>query len=219
MHDDTSEWAVLPELKVSDAAAVEVLWHAAKRRHLRPFLGRSAGLADAAALLGIKKTAMSYWINRLLDVGLIRPRGIAQRGRHRLPQYRCIADRLRVALADAPLQSYEGVFDDTAARWQPQARDALARALARQGPSLELTIEAAGPGGLTTTLLPGAEPPSGTDDFVYYWGRLWLTAAERDRLREELDALWERYTALSDQARKPCATLLHLLGVPEPSRR
>lgn len=210
-------WTPLADLQVTDPAAVAVLWHPAKRVHLRPFLGRTAGLAEAAALLGIRKTAMSYWLRRLLALGLIRATAVERRGRQCVTVYRCIADRLRVGLADAPLSSHEGVFDDAAQRWHPLTRRALARALARQAPWLSLTIEVREPGGLATELVPqGAGAPA--DDFLFYWGRLWLTPAERDALRGELDALWTRYAALSDRGGKSAATLVHLVTVPDAPR-
>jgi hypothetical protein len=217
-RDALPDWPVLAELKVTEPAAIEVLWHPAKRLHLRPFIGRSAGLAESAAMLGIKKTAMSYWVRRLLEVGLIRLTGIDRSTRHKVPRYRCIADRLRVGLTDAPLASHEALFDDVAAHWHPLTRQALARAAARQAPFLDLLIEASGPGGLSTQVLPrGAGAPP--DDFIYCWGRLWLGGAERDALREELDALWNRYAALSDQAAKPHPVLVHLVSVPDTASR
>jgi hypothetical protein len=213
-RDDT-DWPA--ELKVTAPAAVEVLWHPAKRRHLAPFLGQSAGLADAARSLGVKKTAMSYWVRRLLDVGLIRLSDIEQRTRHKVPRYRCIADRLRISLADAPLSSHEAVFDDTDARWHPLARRALARSVARQAPWLDMVVEANGAKGLGVQLLPhGTGAPR--DDFLYYWGRLWLTAAECDALRDSLDSLWSQYCALSDKENKPQTMLFHLVAVPDSSR-
>jgi hypothetical protein len=212
--DVNPTWSPEADLHVRSAEAVDILWHPARRMHLRPFLGRAAALGEAARLLGIKKPAMSYWVTRLLAAGLIRPCGHARVGRQRVPTYRCVADRLRVSLKDAPLSSYEGLFEDTSALWQPQLLHALARSVTRQAPSLMLTIHADGPGGLATTVLPMAgETPY--DDFLYCWGRMWLTAAERDALRAELDALWERYVALSDASLKNCPTLLHLVSVPD----
>jgi hypothetical protein len=217
-RDAGADWTPAEELQVSDPAAVALLWHPAKRVHLRPFIGRSAGLADAARSLGVKKTAMSYWIRRLLDTGLIRPcAGAPGRGRQ-VPQYRCIAECLRISLADAPLASHEAMFDDVDARWHPQTRQALGRAIARQAPWLDLVIESSGPAGLATQLVPHG-PGAPADDFLYYRGRLWLEAGERDRLREELDALWSRYAALSDRAAKPHAVLVHMVAVPEGSKR
>jgi DNA-binding MarR family transcriptional regulator len=217
MSEDTpaeSPWSPAAELRVTDADAVAILWHPARRLHLRPFLGRAAALGEAAQQLGLKKPAMSYWVTRLLAAGLIRPSGQTRVGRQRVPTYRCVADRLRVSLKDAPLASYESMFEDISVRWQPATVHALARAVARQAPALDLTIYVDGPGGLATTLLPrtGAVP---RDDFVYYWGRLWLMPAERDALRAELDALWDRWSARSNADDKPCATLVHLVHVGE----
>ncbi len=204
----------MAELRVSDPAIAEVLWHPAKRVHLRPFLGASAGLAEAAAALGVKKTAMSYWIGKLLALGLIRGCGHDPRSRRKLPIYRCIADRLLLSLGDAPMSSLEGVFDDIDARWHPRARAALARSLARQAPWMDLMIEITPRGGMATNLVPNGDAKH-ADDFVYNWGRLWLTGAERDMLRNELNVLWDKYSQLTDAANKPHPVLMHLVAVPD----
>jgi DNA-binding transcriptional ArsR family regulator len=215
--EDDAHWPVQAEMRVSDPAAVRLLWYPAKRVHLKPFIGNSVGLAEAANALGIKKTAMSYWIGRLLAVGLIRMRGVRKEPRHRVPLYRCVADRLHVSLTDAPLSSHEGLFDDVDARWHPLTRQALARSVARQAPYLDLTIETSSTTGMQIELRAHSvdAPP---DDFIYYRARLWLTAPDRDRLREDMDALWNRYAALSDQSRKAGAVLVHMVTVPEPTR-
>jgi DNA-binding transcriptional ArsR family regulator len=215
--EEDAHWPVQAEMRVSDPAAVQLLWYPAKRVHLKPFMGRSVGLAEAANVLGIKKTAMSYWISRLLAVGLIRMRGVRKEPRHRVPLYRCVADRLHVSLTDAPLSSHEGVFDDMDARWHPLTRQALARSLARQAPWLDLKIETLCTSGMQIELAArcaGAPP----DDYIYYRARLWLTATERNQLRDDIDALWNRYAALSDQTSKSGAVLVHLVSVPEPAR-
>lgn len=209
------DWPVLPELRVTDPQAAELLWVPTKRRHLKPFLGRSSGLADAAEQLGVRKTAMSYWIKRLLALGLIRERGQALRGGRRVAQYRCVADRLLLSLQHAPHESYEAVFEDSSALWRKQALHALGRSIARQAPWLDMSVQAyaaAGGIGIEVTARGPDAPP---DDYLHYWGRLWLTADEADALRRELDALWDRYGALADRKAKPVPMLLHLMVVPD----
>lgn len=210
-------WSPAPDLVVTDPAAIEVLWYPTKRVHLKPFLGKACDLAGATAELGIKKTAMSYWIDRLLEVGLIRQTHVEKRMRHRVPFYRCVADCLRVELKDAPMASYEGVFDDFQQRWGPSAKRALAESLARQAPQLELSFAARPPAGPLSTIMPktGEVPP---DDFLYYWARFWLTKEESLQLRQELDALWDKYAALSDATRKTEQVLVHMVHVQEASR-
>lgn len=214
---EPADWPVAPELRVTDPAAAGVLWHPDKRLYLRPFLGRSCGLAEAAALLAVRKTAMSYWIKRLLALGLIRARGQARCGRQMVPVYRCVADRLRLRLADAPHASYEAVVDEASARWRRLTRAALGRAVARQAPWLDMCLQVDGAAGMGIVLAPSG-PGAPADDMVHYWGRLWLSPQECDALREELDALWDRYAALSDARGKPRPMLLHLVSVPEPPR-
>ncbi len=215
---DPPPWQVEPKLQITRPDAVQVLWNPAKRVHLKPFLGQDAGLAEAAAQLGVGKPAMSYWLGRLQAVGLLRPWGTRRAGRQQVSTYRCVADKLLVSLRDAPLSSHAAVFDDAAQRWAPQTRVALGQALARQAPWMMLQVAHGGAAGMACDLVPSG-PGAPADDFLWYWGRLWLSADERDALRAELDALWERYVALSDKAAKPCPTLLHIVHVPERVRR
>lgn len=206
-------WEPADDLLVTHPDAVAILWHPDKRVHLKPFMQADNDMAGASRELGIKKGAMGYWINRLLEAGLLRPTQVEKRGRHRVARYRCVARRLRVGLADAPVQTYEGLFGDFSKLWMGQVHRSLARALERQAPTLELSIKATPTAGLSTNILPreGVEPPP--DDFIYYWARLWLTEAEREALAADLNALYDRYGALSDPANKPHATLLHMIHV------
>lgn len=210
-----ARWSPAPELVVTDPAAVDILWHPNKRIHLKPFLGRSCDLAGASEELGVKKTAMSYWINRLVDAGLIRIERMEKRGRHTLSFYRCIADRLRVALEHAPLESYDEVVAEFGRRWNGEAREAIARSIARQAPWLELCFRPHGSAGPFASILPreGCEPPP--DDFIYYWARLWLTEEEQQSLHRELNALYDKYAALSDKSCKTVPALLHLVHARE----
>jgi hypothetical protein len=207
-------WTPSPELVVTDALAVNILWRPDKRRHLVPFVGREASLAQAAAETGTRKTAMSYWIDQLLDAGLIRLTRVAHVGRHRVPHYRCVADRLRVGLADAPFESYESICTEFSTRWRRLSEQALAHAVARQAPAMELVISRDPVAGLRTLLEPRPGAPV-KDDYVFFWARLWLAPADRDELQRDLNALWEKYEARTDRQRHDSAVLMHLQMVPE----
>lgn len=214
VSETSTDWPVAGELLVNEPDAIEVLWYPKKRQYLKPFLGKSTDLAGAARELGIKKNVMSYWIDRLLAVGLIREVHVEKRPRHKLRFYRCVADKLRVGLMNAPLASYEDVFENFHSRWKQHALTALAESLERQSHELELCITASGASGVFSTIMP---KPGSTlrDDFIYYWARLWLTEAERAALQAEMDALYDKYAALSNQDAKREQVLLHLIQVPE----
>ena len=47
------------------------------------------------------------------------------------------------------------------------------------------------------------------------WARLWLNDEEADSLARELNALYDRYAALSDRKNKTVPALLHLVQVRE----
>lgn len=207
-------WQPADEQVVTEPAAVDILWRPAKRRHLVPFIGREASLAQAATEVKAKKTAMSYWIDRLLEAGLIRVARVAQVGRNRVPYYRCVADRLKVSLQDAPLESYESICTEFSARWRRLSDDALARAAARQAPCMELLIQRDPVAGALTLLQPRADAEV-RDDYVFYWARLWLSAADREELRRDLDALWDKYERRTDRSLHDSPLLMHLQMVPE----
>lgn len=99
-----------------------------------------------------------------------------------MPLYRCAADRLRVSLADAPIESHEAMFEEVDAGWLPATRHALGRAVGRQAAWLDLDITLRGPAGLASVLVPSGRPGAPADDFLYYRGWLWLDAAEREHL-------------------------------------
>lgn len=214
MPNESNGWVVAQELLVNEPGAIDVLWYPKKRQHLKPFIGKSNDLAGAARELGIKKNAMSYWIDRLLEVGLIREVHVEKRPRHQVRFYRCVADKLRVGLMNAPLASYEDVFENFHSRWKQHALTALAESLERQSAELELCITASDTSGVFSTIMP--KPGSALrDDFIYYWARLWLTEAERVALQAEMDALYDKYAALSNQDAKREQVLVHLIQVPE----
>jgi hypothetical protein len=210
-------WNVEPELHVTDPAAIEVLWHPDKRIHLKPFLGKACDLAGAAQELAIKKPAMNYWIDRLLEVGLIRQTHVERRTRHRVPFYRCVADALCVGLAEAPIESFDDLLQDHQKRWRAFGNRALAECLARQAPHLEMRLHRSATAGVSQTILPRAEAQL-QDDFILYWSRLWLTREENAQLQAELNALWDKYAALSNEQAKSEQVLMHLMHVPEARR-
>lgn len=202
-------------LHVTDSAALHLLWLPRQRRHLRPFLGRSASLAEAASLLGLKKPAMSYWIDRLQETGLIHRLPPPPRpGRH-AARYRCPADRLVLDLRDAPLASHEALLAEGDALWRPRLHRALARGLSRQAAQLQLHISANEGQGLVTHLVQQDTAGTPADDHLCSWGRLWLTPAEQDALRRDVNAVFDRYAELSDRQHKTAVTLLHLVVAPD----
>lgn len=213
-NEEPSGWAAMDELRVEQPDAIDVLWYPKKRLYLKPFLGKAIDLAGAARELGIRKNAMSYWIDRLLEVGLIREVHVERRPRHKVRFYRCVADKLRVGLMNAPLASYEDVFENFHSRWKQHALTALAESLERQSSELELCITSSDTSGVFSTIMP-KQGSSLRDDFIYYWARLWLTEAERVALQAEMDALYDKYAALSNRNAKREQVLVHLIQVPE----
>lgn len=207
-------WAPVADLLVTEERAAEILWRSDKRVHLKPFLGRESSLAEAAVELSIKKTAMSYWIDRLLEAGLIRRSRILRQGRNRIPYYRCVADQLRVGLEHAPFESLEHVLSEFSLRFRRDSEASLVRALSRQAHALELSFVQPDAAGIRSGVLTKTGVKI-KDDFLYNWARLWLSDKHQDELKREMEVLWDKYEALSNQDQHKKTTLMHLMLVPE----
>ena len=111
--------AVPSEHQVDDAKVAAFLVDRAKNKHLEPFLGRECGLAEAAERLGLSKSRMSYWINRLLEFGLIQVVRTEQQKRNRVRIYRSVAECFVVPLELVPAESDEALLESNLdAYWQ-----------------------------------------------------------------------------------------------------
>ena len=206
------DWAVLPELRVTDPVACQLLGKAESRRYLLPFLPRSCTVQTVARHLQVKPQAMQYWVGRFVEAGLLRPWGVERRGRHRIQWYRGVALCLRVGLDQLPIEDFEDVLACMSERFERLARTSVAHSVASHARDLALTIRHQGAAGSLVEVQPW---PGRTvhDDFIAYWARLWLRDEDELALRNELDALWERYAARSQggEGRRP--VLLHLTQV------
>lgn len=82
------------------------MYHSSSR-HLDPFMREECSLSEAAKAIGIGKTRMSYWVDKMLQLELIEAVRVEKRGRNRVPIYRATADRFTVPLDKVPAESDE----------------------------------------------------------------------------------------------------------------
>lgn len=82
-------------------------------------------LSEAAQWLGIGKTRMSYWVNKLLGLGLIEQLRIEKRGRNMVPVYRATADRFVVPMDKVPVESDEQILEIQSKGFEEAAQRAV----------------------------------------------------------------------------------------------
>lgn len=193
---------------ITDQKVAVFLMDRTKSRHLDPFLGRDCTLSEAAAELGLGKTRMSYWVTRLLALGLIEVVRTELRGRHRVRVYRSASDSFAMPLELLPasdVEILEGYFKPI---WR-QLLHSLARAGRKNASGWHIRF-------LRRDTLPSFQIVPNTGDLedariFNVWARLSLTDEQATRLRAELQTLLESYTAASVPEAKP--HLLHLAVV------
>ena len=190
--------SVLPresQLHTSQAAGFFV--HRTHVRHLSPFMDQECSLAEAAQVLEISKSRMSYWVNKLLEMGLIEVLRIEKRGKHRVPIYRSVAEVFRVPLTLIPLTSGESLLEVQRLKFDQQLEESLIQ-VGRMNPqnwhirfSLEGTF-------WRLDLLPNDRDKESLE-LVNEWGRLRLSKAQAKTFRQELMALVKRYSNITEE--------------------
>lgn len=210
--DPPPDWAVQDECCVDDPEVAQLLGRADSRRYLLPFMARPCTVQTAARHLQVKAPAMQYWVGRLQAAGLLRLWGVERRGRHRVQWFQAVARRWRVGLHLLPIETHEEVLACVSERFERLARHSVARSISASARDLEMTIAHGGAAGSAVGVqaVPGREV---VDDYLAYWARLWLSEAEEGALRQELDALWDRYAALSRGGAGRRPVLLNLTQV------
>jgi DNA-binding transcriptional ArsR family regulator len=117
----------LKELKLTTPEAASFFLEASKVNHLQPFLLGEQSLADAAKLLGLSKTRMSYWLSKMLELNLIEQVQVEKRGKHNVPIYRARAETFRIPLEAIPVESDEALMDINTKAFEQQVKYSLIR--------------------------------------------------------------------------------------------
>jgi hypothetical protein len=138
--NSTSDDGVRPWMTVHDAEAADYLSNPLKAVFIYPFIGRARSSSDVAAAHGVKLNAMSYRIERLQRLGLLREAGVERRRGRVVRLYRATADAFFVPLAATSLENLESMIDQWAQSLQPMYLHALARTLSDRHPQWGVRI-------------------------------------------------------------------------------
>lgn len=202
------------ELRVTAPAAAALLIDTRRNRWLHPFLGRCCGVTEAARQLGVGKSGVAYWVRRLSAAGLLRPATDAD-GRS---GWRSTADRLVVALSDAPQDSDAAILGAQLDPGYTQIKQALLHAAQRHPSPWQFVLERQD-GHVHQRLTP----MRGTlrhARIVNQRAVLHLSDSDARALQDDLMALHERYVRLSrpDSGRRRLLTWLCAVPDPESAR-
>lgn len=196
------------ERLIEDRKVAAFLMNREKSRHLDPFLAQDCTLKMAALQLGLSKSRMSYWVVRLLKLGLIAVVHIERQKRHNVRVYRSVADSFALPIDLLPatdVEILEYCFNPT---WHEFLRS-LAQAGRKNASGWHLRL-------LRRDALPSFQILPATADLeeariFNTWARLSLTDEEVTELRNDLQTLLERYLKSPDAEVK--THLLHLAVV------
>lgn len=199
-----------PELRVTDPAAAALLIDTRRNRWLHPFLARCCGLSEAARQLGVGKSGVSYWVRQLLAAGLL----VATTDARGRPAWRSRADRLSVALADAPQDSDAAILAAQLDPFYARIKRALLQAAQRHPSPWQFVLERQG-----EQVHQWLKPERGSlrsARIVNQRAVLRLSDADARALQDELSALHERYARRSAEGQGRRQTLVWLCAVADP---
>lgn len=167
----------------ADSANVERLF---------PFMQAELSMTEAAEHLGLSKSLMSYWVNRMRDLGLLERMRVEKRGRHKVPIYRAIAQSFYVSLELLPFEAGQKLREEMLRHIQQPLEAALNRLVAPHPQAWHIHCYVQ-EGQEFLSVKPNQ---GGLEDqpFVHQLGRVQLSEARAEAFRLELRALLKRYS-------------------------
>ncbi|BDP43432.1 hypothetical protein DAETH_34010 (plasmid) [Deinococcus aetherius] len=208
-------------LVVHDPEQAAFLVDATRKRLLAPFLGRERTVREAAVELREKPSGMSYWVGRMLDLGLLREAGTRRERGRSVRLYRSAADVFHIPFevipGDAFLLARQQTFGP---RWDAFLHS-VARVWQQHFPDGHATFARDEFGTPRTEFrLPPLDPVREANPepiILNTWRALPLDTQAAVRLFNELTDLRERYEREAHERGYPRTFLLHL-GLVEEAR-
>jgi hypothetical protein len=158
--------------------------------YLLPFMHAEISLSEAAAKCKLSKSHMSYWLNKMLALGIIEHLRTEKRGRHNVPIYRATAQSFTVPMRQVPVSSDEEILTLNSRDFNEIERRSIIRSSSNnEGWNLCFSYNDKFP---QLRMLPanGQLPAS---KHLNKWGCLALTETQAQNLRAEMQALLDRY--------------------------
>jgi DNA-binding transcriptional ArsR family regulator len=211
--------------QVTTATAAAFLSDASRRPKLTPFLAQENTLSGSAALLKLSKPRMSYWITQMREIGLLCLLRVDQQPRYKQPVYRAVADSFVVPLHLIPIELEQQLPEAISLPWYGRFNASIVARTRPRASGYALKYYRTPQGVRSDWLAPPSDPkaalknaPPMEDLFCDAWGRLFLKPQDFKNLRGELDALFERYVALSQPDESQLPVLIHMGAVEDSTR-
>lgn len=171
-----------------EAALFFVQMHSVK--HLLPFMQRETSLAEAAQHCKISKSHMSYWLNKMLRLGVITQVRNEKRGRHNVPIYRATATTFTVPMRYVPVATDEEILTLNSRDFETIERRSIVRSSSNNdGWNLCFSYPDKFP---QLRMLP-ANGKTPKPKHLNEWGCLALSDTQAEALQTEMRVLLEKY--------------------------
>lgn len=162
-------------------------------RHLYPFMGQETSLGEAAERLHITKSHMSYWLRKMLRMGVIEQTRVVRRGKHNVPLYRTTAEAFTFPTEQVPVATDEEILTLNSRTFEAMERRSIVRCSSNNNPGWKIRFS-------FDERVPRLQmlPPTGLvqdDEVLNKWGCLALSKSQAKALRGEIMQLLERYSA------------------------
>lgn len=178
-------------MALNSAEAAEFFVRPGSFRHLEPFMQSECTLSEAGKRLGLSNSHMSYWLNKLLGLGLIELVRIERRGRHRVPLYRAVAHKFTVPLDKLPVESDEQILQSLNKGFEEAAWRAVMRLIRQHDQVWNMEYHLVD-GKARLELAPHSNP-KGEIPMVIAFGSIHLSADMAQAARNDLRSLMDHY--------------------------
>jgi hypothetical protein len=181
---------VKPSLHLTSPEAALFFVQPRHVRHVFPFMRREVSLSQAAAECKLSKSHMSYWLNKMLRLGIIECIRSEKRGRHTVPIYRATAHTFTVPMQQVPVSSDEEILTLNSRDFNEiERRSIVGSSSNNQGWNLCFSFVERFPQ-LRMVPADGSTPQT---KHLNKWGCLALSQTQAQALRLEMEALLDRY--------------------------
>ena len=195
--------------KVKSRVLAAILADGYKARFIHPFVAKDCSVAQAAKILQISKSNMSYWVKKYQDYGLLKVVREEKQGRNLTRIYRTTADKIEIDLDLIPRKSDEAILDANMGHWWQMLKQSLA-ASGRKNVG-DWTIRMFRMGNQVLTFIEPVEGGMEKARLANYWIRLQLSREDARSLRGEIVDMLERYRNM--QQEDAAAHIVHLAVV------
>ena len=183
-------------LQLESSEAAEFFVNPGSSRHLEPFMRGGCSMAEASKALGIAKSRMVYWLNKLLKLGLVEQLRIEKRGKHYVPIYCATAEVFRVPFEQIPAESNAEVLELHAKGFAEAEHRAVIRKARQQASQWYLEYRIFN--GHVERNFRARANAKGLNSFVSLFGRMNFTDEVAEAAKQELRDFIARYGALAN---------------------